>query len=145
MPLSVQHGWLTAAHAHSVPWKQHFEAKTRAGEDYTSLIDSLREYVHSYEIPQIPPRFNRTTTIPPPKVKTLAATTIVVVPRNLCSQWQSEIKKHISPDVLKVLVMEDLKLPLPSHLYVIRLVRLQSAIFDRPIPVLDDSSPRTLV
>jgi hypothetical protein len=43
----------------------------------------------------------------------LTSATLIVVPRNLCSQWQSEILKHVEVDALNVLVMDDLKKPLP--------------------------------
>ncbi|TKX24269.1 SNF2 family N-terminal domain-containing protein 5 [Elsinoe australis] len=101
---------IAAAHRFSIPWKTLLDDN----QTEATSIKQLKNSVFSYEIPQIPIRLNRTTTIPPPKIKTMAATTIVVVPRNLCSQWQSEIEKHVEPGVLNILVMEDLKKDLPS-------------------------------
>lgn len=98
----------------SLPWKNFFEQREEdTGESYDNLVARLQASKCSYEIPRIPLRFNRTTTIPPPTVKTLAATTIIVVPRNLCTQWQAEIEKHTEHGSLTVLVMNDLRADLP--------------------------------
>ncbi|KAK5112138.1 hypothetical protein LTR62_004481 [Meristemomyces frigidus] len=103
----------------SVPWKVEFaRIKATTGNEMTSCIAKLEASPPTYEIPQEPRRWGRKTTMPPPKVLTLAATTIIVVPRNLCKQWQSELQKHVEDGALKVLVMEDTKraLPLPDEL-----------------------------
>ncbi|KAF2157789.1 hypothetical protein K461DRAFT_274019 [Myriangium duriaei CBS 260.36] len=104
-----------AINTHGLPWKPYFEEHENiTGDSMANCTERLRKSKRSYEIPREPIRFNRTTTIPPPSIKTLAPTTVVVVPRNLCSQWQSEIEKHTEPGALKVLVMEDLKQTLPT-------------------------------
>lgn len=80
-------------------------------------MDSCRERLHqtpaAYDIPLEPVRWNRKTVQPEPKRVILASTTIIVVPRNLCKQWQSEIRKHVDENVLRILVMDDAKRPLP--------------------------------
>ncbi|GAM86506.1 hypothetical protein ANO11243_045200 [Dothideomycetidae sp. 11243] len=99
----------------AIPWKLYFkDYEARTGESLTNCMQRLRNSKTTYEIPRIPIRFNRTTTIPPPSIKTLAATTIVVVPRNLCSQWEAEIEKHTEAGALSVLVMDDLRYSLPD-------------------------------
>ncbi|PNS16898.1 F-box protein [Sphaceloma murrayae] len=100
---------IAAAQRHAIPWRNLLDDNQKEAE----TVKKLDEAAFTYEIPQIPVRFNRTTTMPPPKIKTMAATTIVVVPRNICSQWQSEIEKHLEPGALEVLVMDDLKKELP--------------------------------
>ena len=44
----------------------------------------------------------------------LANTTLVIVPRLLISQWISEIGKHLLPNALTVLVVGDIKTPVPE-------------------------------
>ncbi|KAK3614673.1 hypothetical protein LTR56_027098 [Elasticomyces elasticus] len=105
---------ISTVNRHSVPWKVEFERIRHAtGNEMTSCIAKLEQAPPMYEIPQEPRRWNRKTILPAPKSMTLAATTLIVVPRNLCKQWQSEIKKHVEDGALKVLVMEDLKCALP--------------------------------
>lgn len=58
-----------------------------------------------YEIPPEMPRMNRTTKIPPPKQYVMCPGTLLVVPKNLLHQWQSEIRKHLLPQALKILVV----------------------------------------
>ena len=74
----------------------------------------LEQCPASYEISVEPMRWNRKTILPPPKKMTLASTTLVVVPRNLCKQWQSEIQKHVEDGALRMLVMEDRRRALPQ-------------------------------
>ncbi|CAI6265885.1 unnamed protein product [Periconia digitata] len=74
--------------------------------DLTGLKDALQRNLTHYEIPPDMPRMNRNTTIPPPRQLFPCSCTIVVVPRNLLHQWQSEIRKHISKDSLKILVVD---------------------------------------
>ncbi|KAK4903202.1 hypothetical protein LTR27_000130 [Elasticomyces elasticus] len=106
---------ISTVNRHSVPWKVEFERIRHAtGDEMTSCIAKLEQSPPMYEIPQEPRRWNRKTILPAPKSMILAATTLIVVPRNLCKQWQSEIKKHVEEGALKVLVMEDLKCALPS-------------------------------
>ncbi|KAK5734398.1 hypothetical protein LTS12_026707 [Elasticomyces elasticus] len=105
---------ISTVNRHSVPWKVEFERIRHAtGNEMTICIAKLEQAPPMYEIPQEPRRWNRKTILPAPKSMTLAATTLIVVPRNLCKQWQSEIKKHVEEGALKVLVMEDLKRALP--------------------------------
>ena len=98
----------------SFPWKVEFHRIQQAsGESLSRFVKQIEERPPVYEIPSIPTRWNRTTSIPPPRKLTLAATTLVVVPRNLCKQWESEIRKHVEQDMLKLLVMDNLKKTLP--------------------------------
>lgn len=84
------------------------------GNDLTNVRETLEQTPATYSIPLEPIRWNRKTVFPPPKKMMLAATTLIVVPRNLCKQWQSEIRKHVDEGSLRLLVMEDSKMPLPS-------------------------------
>ncbi|TKA70131.1 hypothetical protein B0A55_08225 [Friedmanniomyces simplex] len=105
---------ISAINRRSLPWKIEFERIRHAtGDDMTSCAAKLEQSLPMYEIPREPQRWNRRTILPPPKRMVLAATTLVVVPRNLCKQWQSEMQKHVEESALKVLVMEDLKRALP--------------------------------
>ncbi|KAF2764375.1 hypothetical protein EJ03DRAFT_331894 [Teratosphaeria nubilosa] len=98
----------------SIPWKVELQRLQHAtGNDFASCRNHLTAYPPSYQIPQLPQRWNRKTIQPPPKRMILASTSIVVVPRNLFKQWQSEIQKHVDTDYLRVLVMEDSRRALP--------------------------------
>lgn len=66
----------------------------------------LDENMPFYEIPPELPRMNRTTRIPPPRQYVMCSGTILVVPKNLLHQWQSEIRKHLLPQALKILVVD---------------------------------------
>ncbi|KAG9699103.1 hypothetical protein KCU95_g2127, partial [Aureobasidium melanogenum] len=104
---------ISAVNRHSAPWPSFFERHEEfTGEHMGHCIDLMRKNVPSYEIPIEPIRWNRNTTLPAPKKVTLAATTLVVVPRNLFSQWKSELEKHTT-GVLNTLVMDDNRVALP--------------------------------
>ncbi|KAI7562183.1 hypothetical protein KC343_g8734 [Hortaea werneckii] len=110
---------ISAIHRKAVPWKVEFDRIRHAtGDDMQSCIGKIQNSPPCYHIPMEPQRWNRKTILPPPKKMTLASTTLIVVPRNLCKQWQSELMKHVDASALKVLVMEDLRraLPPPSEL-----------------------------
>ncbi|KAF2277658.1 uncharacterized protein EI97DRAFT_466475 [Westerdykella ornata] len=91
----------------AVPGKAFLENLEAAeGIDLSRCKQALAENMPYYEIPPEIPRMNRTTRIPPPRQLVMCSTTIIVVPRNLLHQWQSEIQKHVVPGSLKVLVMD---------------------------------------
>jgi SNF2 family DNA or RNA helicase len=94
-------------HSHAVAWRVEFErVRMATGNDLASCRARLENTAPTYDIPMEPIRWNRGTIQPPPKRMQLAATTLVIVPRNLCKQWQSEIRKHVEEGVLRVLVMD---------------------------------------
>ncbi|KAF2629559.1 hypothetical protein BU25DRAFT_336889 [Macroventuria anomochaeta] len=68
-----------------------------------TVLDDNMPY---YEIPPEMPRMNRTTRIPPARQYVMCSATILVVPKNLLHQWQSEIRKHLLPQALKILVVD---------------------------------------
>ncbi|KAF2200508.1 hypothetical protein GQ43DRAFT_481535 [Delitschia confertaspora ATCC 74209] len=72
--------------------------------DFCKLL--LDSHVPTYEIPVEVPRMNRTTRIPPPQKLVMCSGTIIVVPRNLLHQWQSEIRKHVVKGGVKILIMD---------------------------------------
>jgi hypothetical protein len=105
---------VSAINRKSVPWKIEFERiKHLNGDDMSNCARKLEDTPPEYEIPVEPARWNRRTVIPPPQKKTLTATSVLVVPRNLCKQWHSEIQKHVDESVLRILLMEDPKSVLP--------------------------------
>ncbi|KAH5144935.1 hypothetical protein HBH70_056420 [Parastagonospora nodorum] len=84
---------------------EHAEWKDQV--QYTHIKEALDHNIPFYEIPSDVPRMNRNTTMPPPRQLVLCSSTIIVVPRNLLHQWQSEIQKHVFEDGLKVLVVDN--------------------------------------
>ncbi|KAK4555692.1 hypothetical protein LTR86_007445 [Recurvomyces mirabilis] len=132
----------------SIPWKVEFaRIKHVDGNEMSSCIAKLERSPPMYEIPQEPQRWNRNTILPPPKKITLAATTLIVVPRNLCKQWQSELQKHVEDTALKVLVMEDLKraLPLPEELRTYDVVLFSRNRFELEIKDGSDEQGRRIL
>jgi hypothetical protein len=104
---------VSAVNRHSAPWPSFFEKhEHHTGEHMGNCIELMRQNAPSYEIPIEPIRWNRNTVAPTPKKLILAATTLVVVPRNLLSQWRSELEKHTT-GVLKILVVDDNRVALP--------------------------------
>jgi hypothetical protein len=80
------------------------EVKDKA--DYSHLKNALNRNMPFYEIPVELPRLNRNTRTPPPQQLVICSGTIIVVPRNLLHQWQSEIQKHVLEGGLKILVVD---------------------------------------
>lgn len=120
---------ISAVNRHSAPWPSFFERHEElTGEHMGHCIDLMQQNAPSYEIPIEPIRWNRKTTVPAPKKVTLAATTLVVVPRNLLSQWKSELEKHTS-GILKTLVMDDNRIALPPSE---TLATFDLVLFSRP-------------
>ncbi|KAI5195031.1 hypothetical protein E4T39_08394 [Aureobasidium subglaciale] len=104
---------ISAINRHSAPWRSFFERHEElTGEHMGNCVNLMQMNSPSYEIPVEPIRWNRKTSIPAPKKLTLAATTLVVVPRNLLSQWKLELEKHTT-GILNILVMDDNRVVLP--------------------------------
>lgn len=103
---------VSAINRSSIPWKIEFDRIEATGVLMDSCINRLQACLPSYELPFEPVRWNRNTTMPRPEKMLLAATSLIVVPRNLVKQWQSEITKHVED--LRVLVLDDSKKMLPS-------------------------------
>jgi SNF2 family DNA or RNA helicase len=94
---------------HSVPAKALIEQSEMTNDNnYASLKDALDRNISFYDIPHELLRPNRSTKIPPPRQLVICPGTIIVVPRNLLHQWQSEIRKHVLPGSLKILVVDSL-------------------------------------
>lgn len=131
----------------SIPWKIEFERIRQAhNQDMTACTEKLEAEPPTYEIPVEPMRWNRKTVLPPPQRMTLAPTTLVVVPRNLCKQWYSEIKKHVEDGALRILVMEELRsvLPPPDELRRYDLVLFSRNRFEQEIKDGSDDQGRRL-
>jgi hypothetical protein len=92
---------------HAIPAKDALEREEKYDNiDLSRLKDVLKRNAAHYEVPPDLPRMNRTTKIPQPRQLVMCSGTIIVVPRNLLHQWQSEIRKHLVKGSLKVLVVD---------------------------------------
>ncbi|KAF2005315.1 hypothetical protein P154DRAFT_424964 [Amniculicola lignicola CBS 123094] len=91
----------------AIPARAYIErTEVESGIELRGLKDKLDAHLPNYEIPTQIPRMNRATRLPPPRRLVMTSGTIIVVPRNLLHQWQSEIRKHLVQGSLKVLVMD---------------------------------------
>lgn len=92
---------------HAIPAKVCLEEMAQFADVNLPRLEAvLDENVPFYEIPPEMPRLNRTTRMPPARQYVMCSGTILVVPKNLLHQWQSEIKKHLVPQALKILVVD---------------------------------------
>lgn len=92
---------------HAIPGKVCLEEMSEYTDvNLPRLKDVLDQNIPFYEIPPEIPRMNRTTRIPPARQYVMCSGTILVVPKNLLHQWQSEIRKHLLPKALKILVVD---------------------------------------
>ncbi|KZM18738.1 ATP binding [Ascochyta rabiei] len=82
------------------------EMADHADVNLPRLKDVLDENIPFYEIPPEMPRMNRNTRMPPARQYVMCSGTILVVPKNLLHQWQSEIRKHLLPQALKILIVD---------------------------------------
>ncbi|KAF1826262.1 uncharacterized protein K489DRAFT_110936 [Dissoconium aciculare CBS 342.82] len=108
---------VSVVHRYSVPWKVEFDRMRHASRlEMTGAEKILESSPATYEIPNEPTRHHRRSFVyvPPPRTMIVSSTTLVVVPRNLFLQWQSEIRKHVDDEGLQVLVMDDAKKVLPA-------------------------------
>ncbi|CAO2651012.1 Nn.00g093090.m01.CDS01 [Neocucurbitaria sp. VM-36] len=93
----------------SIPAKVFLEqSEANTESDLTYLKNALDRNMPFYEIPPELPRMNRTTRIPPPRQLVICSSTIIVVPRNLLNQWQSEIRKHVLTGGLRILIVDSI-------------------------------------
>lgn len=114
LPVRTRVGTLKEMAA-NVPGRYAIPAKVVLEEmaEYTDvnlprLNALLDDNLPFYEIPPEMPRMNRTTRVPPARQYVMCSGTILVVPKNLLHQWQSEIRKHLLPQALKILVVDTL-------------------------------------
>src|SRR5262245_38608172 len=92
---------------HAIPAKDVLERyESYESIDLSNLKNALKRNIAHYEIPHELPRMNRNTRVLPPRELVMCSGTIVVVPRNLLHQWQSEIRKHVVRGGLKILVVD---------------------------------------
>ncbi|EMD69227.1 hypothetical protein COCSADRAFT_195072 [Bipolaris sorokiniana ND90Pr] len=92
---------------YSVPARGFLEqSETNGAGDMTKYRNALDRNIPFYEIPAELSRINRSVRIPLSRQLIISSGTIVVVPRNLLHQWQSEIKKHVLQGGLRVLVLD---------------------------------------
>ena len=92
---------------YAIPGKMCLEEMAEYADVNLPRLESvLDDNLPFYEIPPELPRMNRTTRIPPPRQYVMCSGTILVVPKNLLHQWQSEIQKHLLPEALRILVVD---------------------------------------
>lgn len=97
-----------------IPWRTYFDNI----EDETvkqNYLKILENNIGSYIVPPAAnARDQRSAVTSKPCRIVLCSATLVIVPPNLIYQWTNEISLHLDEKSLKVLVVDDLKTPLPS-------------------------------
>ena len=97
-----------------IPWRVYFD-NIGEGTMKQNYLKILENNIGSYVIP--PPangRDQRSGVMSKPCRIVLCSTTLIIVPPNLIYQWTHEISLHLDQKALKVLVVDNLKTPLPS-------------------------------
>ena len=91
---------------HAIPGKVCLEEIAEHTDVNLPLLKAILDVnTPFYQIPSEVSRMNRTARTPPARQFVMCSGTILVVPKNLLHQWQSEIRKHLLPQALKVLVV----------------------------------------
>ncbi|KAG8531085.1 uncharacterized protein KY384_004442 [Bacidia gigantensis] len=118
-----------------IPWKPFLDDLSRSGEDHQACLSILEENVGRYEIPPPPKRHHfRQANQKPSKYFQLCSATIIVVPRNLLSQWQREIAQHFDPGTFNILCLdtkEDVMMPAASQLLPYDIILLTRPRFEQ--------------
>ncbi|KAL9129832.1 MAG: hypothetical protein Q9217_001830 [Psora testacea] len=90
-----------------IPWRTVFQELSRSGETHGAYLSALEENIGSYHIPPPPRRHSRRpSTMPEPQKIRLCSATIIIVPRNLLTQWQHEVAQHFTQGTFKVLCID---------------------------------------
>ncbi|KAH9875130.1 hypothetical protein J1614_004619 [Plenodomus biglobosus] len=93
----------------SIPANAYFDQSEANGIGIPSTLRlALERNPPFYEIPSEPLRKHRNTVTLPPRQLMTCSGTIIIVPRNLLHQWQSEIRKHVLKGSLRALVVDTL-------------------------------------
>ncbi|KAF2090200.1 hypothetical protein K490DRAFT_35292 [Saccharata proteae CBS 121410] len=118
----------SAAGRHNIHWKADLLRREMAtGECFAECEKALQKTVY-YKVASETVRRHRRSRKPPPQRYQLCSGTIIVVPRNLIHQWQSELRKHVEEGELKVLVMDESYKVLPPSA---ELATFDIVLFDR--------------
>lgn len=114
-----------------IPWRPYFDRKRDLdGLEMIECVKALESQDPLYEIPPEVLRSHRYSTITSPSdFMRLSSTTLIVVPKNLVHQWKAEIAKHLQPDALRVLILEDRRKPVPPAR---ELAQYDLVLFSRP-------------
>ena len=117
-----------------VPWKAHFQALLRGGEDYERCVEALARNTGSYIIPSPESRSRRQSSmdLEGEKIR-LCTATLIIVPSNLVAQWQAEIDRHLEPNSLSILVLDSFgqKMPDASELLNYDIILMNRSRFER--------------
>ncbi|MCJ1233561.1 hypothetical protein MMC14_001519 [Varicellaria rhodocarpa] len=117
-----------------VPWKAHFQALLRGGEDYERCIEALARNTGSYIIPSPESRSRRRSSMDlEGETIRLCTATLIIVPSNLVAQWQAEIDRHLEPNTLSILVLDSFeqKMPDASELLSYDIILMNRSRFER--------------
>lgn len=105
----------TMVHA-AIPWKADFHALRGAGYHYDHVVEELKTHTREFAEPIFNPTTpnRKASAREAERILRLCYGTLVIVPPNLVTQWQSEIVKHLEEDALDVLVITKSTQHIPS-------------------------------
>ncbi|OJJ40644.1 hypothetical protein ASPWEDRAFT_22808 [Aspergillus wentii DTO 134E9] len=105
-----------AAGRFSLPWKNHFDSLSRAGESYFRCIQACESNRGAYIIPTHTARHGGRSGVafprPPAQHLRLCSGTLIIVPPNLVDHWEHQIANHT--EGLKVFVLRNNSAVTPS-------------------------------
>ena len=120
-----------------IPWRAIFNDLSGEGEDHDNCVALLQDNVGSYTIPApITRHSRRPSMVPQGKTIRLSTATLIIVPQNLLSQWNSEISLHVEEDKLRVLCIdsaEDVPIPSANELLPCDIILMSRQRFEREL------------
>lgn len=129
-----------------IPWRAVFNDLSRAGEEHDNCVALLEDNVGSYTIPApITRRSRRPSMVPQGKTIRLSTATLIIVPQNLLSQWNSEISLHVEGDKLKVLCIdssEEVSVPSANELLPCDIILMSRQRFERELAPTETAKAR---
>lgn len=129
-----------------IPWRAVFNDLSSVGDVHDNCVAILEDNVGSYTIPAPTTRHRRRPSmVPQGKTIRLSTATLIIVPQNLLSQWNSEISLHVEEDKLRVLCIdsaEDVPVPSANELLPYDILLMSRQRFERELAPTETAKAR---
>ena len=117
------------------PWKNEFYALKRGGEHFDRCIAELKKYERSFiePLPGVRTPARSTKREQDKKILRICSATLIIVPPNLVTQWESEITKHIDEDAIdyKVIHKSEDEIPQWTELIKYDIILMSKSRFEK--------------